>query len=77
MYEGVATGLYGTTRAVPLAAKVLHSPANGQDRHSKRQFEQEVDLMIRAKKRLNLVNLLGIVLDGKQSHNGHFFPVTR
>ena len=62
--EGVASGLYGTTRSIPLAAKVLNSRAGGLDEATKKQFEREVELMIKAGKHLNLVNLLGVVLDG-------------
>ena len=72
VYAGVATGLYGTMGSVSLAVKVLNTRIDGDDEESKRLFEQEVGIMIKAGQHLNLVNLLGIILDGTDFHHPTF-----
>ncbi|GAV01852.1 hypothetical protein RvY_12496 [Ramazzottius varieornatus] len=62
VYAAVASGLYGLTGTVPVAAKVLTARLNNGAAQQRALFEKEVGVMIKAGQHLNLVNLLGIVL---------------
>ncbi|GAV01856.1 hypothetical protein RvY_12498-3 [Ramazzottius varieornatus] len=71
VYAATAWGLYGLVGKVPVAAKVLKSRFDDDDVEKRTLFKKEVHITIKAGKHLNLVNLLGIVLDeanGKYDH---------
>ncbi|GAU97288.1 hypothetical protein RvY_08611 [Ramazzottius varieornatus] len=63
VYTATATGLYGRVGTVPLAAKVLTGSNPGNSDPPTKLFEREVNVMLKAGQHLNIVNLLGIVLD--------------
>lgn len=73
VYAATASRLYGLVGKVPVAAKVLKYRLNADDVGQRSLFEKEVHIMIKGGKHLNLVNLLGIVLD---EVNGRYSMIT-
>ncbi|OQV24185.1 Mast/stem cell growth factor receptor Kit [Hypsibius exemplaris] len=62
VHKGVAVGLHGVDEPVIVAAKSIDCSTSGQFR----EFIKEVEIMAILPRHLNVANLLGIVLDGRQ-----------
>ena len=66
VYKGLAHGLRGETKTTTVAVKmILH---DGLDEDEQRQLREEIKVMTKLGRSLNVVNLLGLVLRGKVNH---------
>ena len=64
VYAATATGMYGIIGAISLAAKILNASSDCDKDSTEKIFVQEASAMINAGQHLNLVNLLGVVIEG-------------